>query len=83
MTQHAHMDAGPVNPAAIVDELVAFQGPPEVFLRRLLSAQCQLGLAEAGAVLRGGEGGRPEVLTVHPEPVQGATAPVWRTASTP
>jgi hypothetical protein len=71
------MNAGPVNPAAIVDELVAFQGPPEEFLRRLLSAQCQLGLAEAGAVLRTGEGGRPEVLAVHPQPAQGATAPVW------
>jgi Barrel-sandwich domain of CusB or HlyD membrane-fusion/GAF domain len=71
------MDAGPLNPAAIVDELVAFQGPPEVFLRRLLLAQCRLGLAEAGAVLRGGEGGRPEVLAVYPEPEQGTTAPVW------
>ncbi len=71
------MDAGPVNPAAIVDELVAFQGPPEEFLRKLLSAQCQLGLAEAGAVMRTGEGGRPEVLAVHPAAAQGATAPVW------
>ncbi len=66
-----------MNPAAIVDELVAFQGPPEEFLRRLLSAQCELGLAESGAVLRTGEGGRPEVLAVHPQPAQGATAPVW------
>ena len=77
MTQHTHVDAGPINPAGIVDELVAFQGPPEEFLRRLLSAQCQLGLAEAGAVLRGGEAGRPEVLAVHPQPAQGATVPVW------
>ncbi len=71
------MDAGPVNPAAIVDELVAFQGPPEEFLRRLLSAQCQLGMAESGAVLRAGEGGRPEVLAVHPAPAPGTPAPVW------
>ena len=71
------MDAGPVNPAAIVDELVAFQGPPEEFLRRLLSAQCQLGLAESGAVLRAGEGGQPEVLAVHPAPAPGTPAPVW------
>lgn len=77
MTQHVHMDAGPVNPAAIVDELVAFQGPPEAFLRKLLAAQCRLGLAEAGAVLRTGEGGRPEVLAVHPEPAAGTPAPVW------
>jgi hypothetical protein len=77
MTQHAHMDAGPMSPAAIVDELVAFQGPPEAFLRRLLAAQCQLGSAEAGGVLRAGEGGRPEVLAVHPEPAAGTPAPVW------
>lgn len=77
MTQHAHIDAGPFSPAAIVDELVAFQGPPEAFLRRLLAAQCQLGSAEAGGVLRGGEGGRPEVLAVFPEPPRGAPAPVW------
>ena len=77
MTQQTHMDAGPMSPAAIVDELVAFQGPPEAFLRQLLAAQCQLGLAEAGAVLRTGEGGRPEVLAVHPELASGTPAPVW------
>ncbi len=66
-----------MSPAAIVDELVAFDGPPEVFLRRLLMAQCQLGSADAGAVLRAGEGGRPEALAVHPEPQAGAPAPVW------
>jgi len=71
------MDAGPMSPATIVDELVAFKGPPEVFLRRLLAAQCLLGLADAGAVMRAGEGGRPEVLAVHPEPAAGTPAPVW------
>jgi len=71
------MNAGPTSPAAIVDELVAFQGPPEVFLRRLLAAQCLLGSADAGAVMRVGEGDRPEVLAVHPEPQQGTPAPVW------
>ncbi len=77
MTQHVNMQAGPMSPAAIVDELVAFQGPPEAFLRKLLAAQCQLGLAEAGAVLRVGQEGRPEVLAVYPEPTPGTPAPVW------
>ena len=71
------MDAGPISPAAIVEELVAFQGPPEEFLRRLLQAQCALGAADAGAVLRVGQEGKPEVLAVHPEPRQGTPAPVW------
>ncbi|GAB4108508.1 MAG: hypothetical protein Kow00105_15770 [Phycisphaeraceae bacterium] len=77
MTQQAHMTSGASSPAAIVDELVAFQGPPEAFLRRLLEAQCELGSAEAGAVLRVGEGGRPEVLSVFPDTPRDQPAPVW------
>lgn len=38
--------------AAMVQRLVAFDGPPEHFLMQLLATQCQLGQAVAGSVVR-------------------------------
>lgn len=38
--------------SGMVERLVRFNGPPELFLTELLSAQCRLGQAAAGAVVR-------------------------------
>ena len=66
-----------VSPAELIDQLSRFDGPPHEFLARLLAVQCSLSKAEAGAILRPGQSGQPEILAVYPPLVQGATAPVW------
>jgi len=63
--------------AEVVDRLSRFDGPPEQFLANLLAVQCQIGPAQAGAILRAVEGRGPEVLAVYPGLPQGAQAPVW------
>jgi len=64
--------------AEVVERLSRFDGPPEQFLAHLVAVQCQIGPAEAGAILRAGREGRgPEVLAVHPPLPPGAQAPVW------
>lgn len=47
----------------MVERLVKFNGPPELFLSELLAAQCRLGQAAAGSVVRLGASGPPPELT--------------------
>ena len=68
----------------MVDRLVRFDGPPELFLRELLQAQCSFAGVEAGAVIRIHEPGQDanpqggvEVLASHPALSQRDTPPVW------
>jgi len=63
--------------AEIVDRLSRFDGPPEQFLANLLAVQCQIGPAQAGAILRAGDERGPEVLAVYPGLPEGSQAPVW------
>ncbi|MBM4018600.1 MAG: HlyD family efflux transporter periplasmic adaptor subunit [Planctomycetes bacterium] len=63
--------------AEIIDRLSRFDGPPQEFLANLLAVQCQIGAAEAGAILRPGASGAPELLAAFPPVAPGATAPVW------
>ena len=67
----------------MVDRLVRFDGPPELFLRELLLAQCRFAEVDAGAVIRiHGPGeqnpdGGVEVLASHPGLSPQETPPVW------
>jgi hypothetical protein len=63
--------------AEVIDRLSRFEGPPQEFLASLLAVQCQIGAAEAGAILRPGAAGAPELLAMYPAVPPGATAPVW------
>jgi len=77
---HATRDGRPaegLTPAEVLARLRRFDGPPEQFLASLLTVQCQVAPAEAGAILRAGEGGGPEVLAVYPPLPKGGQAPVW------
>jgi hypothetical protein len=63
--------------ADVIDRLSRFEGPPQEFLANLLAVQCQIGAAEAGAILRPGAAGAPELLAAFPGVPPGATPPVW------
>ncbi len=45
--------------SGMVERLVKFNGPPELFLGELLAAQCRLGQALAGSVVRLGASAKP------------------------
>ncbi len=66
-----------VTTADLIDALVRFDGPPEQFLTNLLAVQCRIAAASAGAILRPGPQGRPELVAVFPPLRPGETAPVW------
>ncbi|MEM1107139.1 MAG: HlyD family efflux transporter periplasmic adaptor subunit [Planctomycetota bacterium] len=71
----------------LVDRLVRFSGPPELFLTELLAAQCQLGQAAAGSVLRIGsgpiEGEQPENLDPTAAEIMAVFPPLPPTGSPP
>lgn len=74
-TQHTKT----ITTAQLVERLSRFDGPPEQFLRALLTVQCRLVAAAAAGVVRPGEDGQPQILALWPE--QNATAaPEWMTA---
>ncbi len=50
---------------------------PSEFLANLLAAQCLLGLADSGAILRANQDRDLDVLALHPRSKQGASAPAW------
>lgn len=50
--QHASVGQQAATTSAIVHRLVRYSGPPEQFLGTLLTAQCQLAQAAAGAIIR-------------------------------
>ena len=62
--------------ADLVERLVAFEGPPQEFLRYLLAVQCRLSAAEAGVILRPGEG-ELQVVTIFPPPEPPDQVPDW------
>jgi len=70
-------EADRLTTAEVIDRLSRFEGPPQEFLANLLAVQCQIGSADAGAILRPGAGGAPELLAAYPGFPAGATPPVW------
>lgn len=62
--------------ADVIGSLIAFDGPPEQYLRYLLNVQCQLAAAKGGAVFRPGQQGNLEIVAVHP-PAAPRELPPW------
>ena len=69
-------DAEPTT-SELIDRLSRFEGPPDEFLVNLLAVQCHLASASAGAILRAGPEGQPEVISVFPPLEPGSEAPAW------
>lgn len=77
MTTTTHTTAAPHDPASLIEQLAAFDGPAEQFLQQLIAVQCRVGRARGGAILkRTGDGG-VQVLATHPASIGPETAPVW------
>jgi len=76
-SQSASLPEARPSAVELIERLSRFDGPPEQFLIHLLAVQCALTGASAGAILRAGPEGRPEVLAVYPVLTSEATAPVW------
>ena len=53
------------------------EGPPGNFLTQLLADQCRLAKAEAGAIIRSGSGGQPEILSAYPQPGKNGARLSW------
>jgi GAF domain-containing protein/biotin carboxyl carrier protein len=54
-----------------------YDGSLGEFLAGLLTAACRLGPAQSGAVLRGNEGNRVDVLALHPALTEAESRPAW------
>ena len=61
----------------LLDELMKFDGAPEQFLLRLLGAQCEIGSASGGAVIRLTGEGKPQLVASYPILEKDQTAPLW------
>lgn len=61
----------------LIEQLGRSAESPAQFWANLLSIQCFLGQADAGALLSGSGEGRVDVLAVYPQFEKGATTPAW------
>ena len=61
----------------VVRELQKPGGSPGQFLPNLLAAQCLLGQADGGAILRNGQEGSVDILAVYPQGENEISAPQW------
>lgn len=71
------MDIGRSEATALLEQLTAFDGPPEQFLEFLLHAQCDLTGAFAGAVLRQNEHGVVQVVACTAGCIAGGQPEAW------
>ena len=77
-TESTHTEQVEASPLLeLVEQLQQFGGGPQEFLHHLLTLQCQIASAKAGALLRVEAEGRLEVLAVYPIPEEGTPDPVW------
>ena len=67
--------------AQLVERLKQPDSNPAQLLADLLAAQCLLGFADGGAILRANQERDIDVLALYPRPDQGASAPGWLTDS--
>ena len=74
-------DEASFEPADLLKRLKQINADPSQFLADLLAAQCFLGQADCGAVLRTGQNNDVEVLALYPPLKQNASAPDWLTKS--
>jgi len=63
--------------AQLIERLKRPESNPSRLLTDLLAAQCLLGLADGGAILRVNQERDIEVLALHPQVNSGASAPGW------
>jgi multidrug resistance efflux pump len=61
----------------LIGQLGQYDGSVEQFLTHLLTCQCFLGNAQAGAILRNSQGRGVDVLAIYPALEKGAAAPIW------
>jgi biotin carboxyl carrier protein len=74
-------DEASFEPADLLERLKQLNADPTQFLADLLAAQCFLGQADCGAVLRTGQNNNVEVLALYPPLKRDASAPDWLTRS--
>jgi multidrug resistance efflux pump len=67
--------------ADLVERLVGFEGPPQEFLRHLVTVQCRLANAQAGAILRPAAQGEMQVLVSEPPVPPEGPMPAWLSQS--
>jgi GAF domain-containing protein/biotin carboxyl carrier protein len=65
----------------LIEQFHRSDGDPGQFLLNLLKAQCLLGGAESGAILRMDRESSVQVLALYPQPEEGMPAPDWLTKS--
>ena len=70
---------GRVEASDLLGRLGQFDENPSQFIVNLLAAQCLLGRADSGAILRAGQGGRMDVLALYPLLERQAAVPTWLT----
>jgi len=63
--------------SALIEQFHKPNGGPGQFLLNLLAAQCLLGHADGGAILRVGQEKNVDVLALYPPLEKGASAPQW------
>jgi biotin carboxyl carrier protein len=74
-------DAASVEMGHLVDRLKQPNTNPAQFLTDLLAAQCYLGQADCGAILRTSQNNDVEVIALYPPLQRDASAPDWLTKS--
>ena len=72
---------GDMTIAELIEQFRNSGGSPRRFLLNLLAAQCFLGQAEAGAVLRVSPERNVDILALYPQVKEDAPAPEWLTRS--
>ncbi|MBN2590577.1 MAG: HlyD family efflux transporter periplasmic adaptor subunit [Sedimentisphaerales bacterium] len=65
----------------IIEQFTTLGGKPGLLLQNLLAAQCFLGQAQAGAILRLDAGHKVDVLALYPQFKSDTPAPRWLTLS--
>ena len=74
-------DEASFEPADLLERLKQSNTNPAQFLADLIAAQCFLGQADCGAVLRTSQNNEVEVLALYPPPKRDASVPDWLTKS--
>ena len=75
------MESENITASELIEQFHKSDGSPGQFLQNLLAAQCFLGPADGGAILRAGREKDVEVLALYPQLKKNASAPEWLAGS--
>ncbi len=75
------MESENITASELIEQFHKHDGSPGQFLQNLLAAQCFLGPADGGAILRAGQEKDVEVLALYPQLKKNASAPEWLAGS--